>query len=70
MGEVAHAGRTILFVDHNMAALRKLCTRAIWIDGGQIVDRGDAGKIIDHYLQRNMKKPPRVQMGGGVGSRR
>ncbi len=55
MSEVSRQGRTIVFVSHNMAAMRKLCTRAIWVDGGQIVDRGDAGKVIDRYLQRNME---------------
>jgi lipopolysaccharide transport system ATP-binding protein len=53
MSEVSRQGRTIVFVSHNMTAMRKLCTRALWIDRGQIVDRGDAGKVIDHYLQRN-----------------
>jgi lipopolysaccharide transport system ATP-binding protein len=53
MSEVSRQGRTIVFVSHNMTAMRKLCTRVLWIDGGQIVDQGDAGKVIDHYLQRN-----------------
>ena len=53
MSEVSRQGRTIVFVSHNMTAMRKLCTRALWIDRGQIVDGGDAGKVIDHYLQRN-----------------
>ena len=53
MSEVSRQGRTIVFVSHNMTAMRKLCTGALWIDRGQIVDGGDAGKVIDHYLQRN-----------------
>src|ERR1700688_1547329 len=36
MGEVAHAGRTIVFVTHQMNQIRRLCEKAIWIDGGTI----------------------------------
>jgi lipopolysaccharide transport system ATP-binding protein len=37
MGEVAKGGRTVLFVSHNMGAVRNLCQSAIWLDNGQIV---------------------------------
>jgi homopolymeric O-antigen transport system ATP-binding protein len=53
MGDVAKTGRTILFVSHNMTALRRLCTRAIWLEGGQALDVGDPGEVIDHYLKKN-----------------
>jgi lipopolysaccharide transport system ATP-binding protein len=53
MGDVSRQGRTIVFVSHNMTALRRLCTRAIWLDGGKVVKTGDAGEVIDLYLQKN-----------------
>jgi lipopolysaccharide transport system ATP-binding protein len=53
MGDVAKAGRTIVFVSHNMTALRRMCTRATWLEGGRALDSGDPGKVIDHYLQKN-----------------
>jgi lipopolysaccharide transport system ATP-binding protein len=53
MGDVSRQGRTIVFVSHNMIALKKLCTQAVWLDGGQVVERGEAGLVIDHYLQKN-----------------
>lgn len=53
MGDVSRQGRTIVFVSHNMTALRRLCTRVVWLDGGRVVKTGDAGKVIDHYLQKN-----------------
>jgi lipopolysaccharide transport system ATP-binding protein len=53
MSDVSRQGRTIVFVSHNMAALRRLCTRAIWLDGGQVMKNGDAGEVVDHYLQKN-----------------
>jgi lipopolysaccharide transport system ATP-binding protein len=53
MGDVSMQGRTIVFVSHNMTALRKLCRRAVWLDGGQVIETGDAGEVINHYLQKN-----------------
>jgi len=53
MGEVSRQGRTIVFVSHNMTALRKLCTRAMWLDVGKVMRVGEAGEVIDCYLQKN-----------------
>jgi lipopolysaccharide transport system ATP-binding protein len=45
-------GRTVLFVSHNMQALRSLCKKAICIDHGMLVDQGDSKKVITNYLNR------------------
>ena len=37
MRKVGEAGRTILFVSHNLAAVNALCTKAIHVDRGQVV---------------------------------
>ena len=54
MGDVAREGRTIVFVSHNMAALRKLCPRAILIQGGRIVESGNSDEVVSHYLQNSL----------------
>jgi lipopolysaccharide transport system ATP-binding protein len=54
MSDVARQGRTIIFVSHNMTALRKLCPHAIRIEGGRIVESGNSDDVVNHYLQRNM----------------
>jgi lipopolysaccharide transport system ATP-binding protein len=53
MGDVAKTGRTIVFVSHNMMAMRRLASRAIWLEGGQITEAGPVADVIDHYLQKN-----------------
>jgi lipopolysaccharide transport system ATP-binding protein len=53
MGNAAQQGRTVLFVSHNMIAVQDLCHRVIWLDGGRIVEAGDAGTVIGHYLQES-----------------
>jgi lipopolysaccharide transport system ATP-binding protein len=50
MGEVGREGRTILFVSHNMQAVRQLCSRTILLEGGRMVKAGRSGEVIDHYL--------------------
>ena len=45
-------GKTILFVSHNMQALRNLCQRAIFLERGQIMDMGEPDSVIANYLNR------------------
>jgi ABC-type polysaccharide/polyol phosphate transport system ATPase subunit len=49
MQEVSSSGRTIIFVSHQMNQIRRLCDRAIWIDGGQIRQSGATNEIIAAY---------------------
>lgn len=50
MGEVANKGRTVFFVSHNMAAVRKLCSSAILLDSGITKISGPTDLVIDQYL--------------------
>ena len=50
MREVAGQGRTILFVSHNMEAVRKLCGRGIVLDEGRIQFEGDAEACVENYI--------------------
>jgi lipopolysaccharide transport system ATP-binding protein len=54
MKDVARHGRTILFVSHNMVALRALCSRALWLRDGCLLEDGLPGEVIDHYLPKNV----------------
>jgi len=53
MADVSQQGRTIVFVSHNMTALRSLCTRAVWLNEGKVMEDGPVATVVDHYLQRN-----------------
>jgi lipopolysaccharide transport system ATP-binding protein len=50
MGAVAHSGRTVLFVSHNMSAVQQLCTRGIWLTSGTIQQQGSASTVVSAYL--------------------
>jgi lipopolysaccharide transport system ATP-binding protein len=56
MGEVAQGGRTILFVSHNMGAIRSLCPRVVWIEAGRIAEDGKSEQIISDYLKSVFQK--------------
>jgi lipopolysaccharide transport system ATP-binding protein len=49
MREAAGGGRTVLFVSHNRAAVSSLCTRAIWLDGGQLRADGAVDEVLATY---------------------
>jgi lipopolysaccharide transport system ATP-binding protein len=51
MGDVAHEGRTVLFVSHQMNAVEQLCNRCVYLKSGQVerIDT-DVRKVIDQYL--------------------
>src|SRR5260370_33992286 len=46
MSDVARQGRTIVFVSHNMTAMRRLASRAVWIEGAEVIAAGTAGGMI------------------------
>jgi lipopolysaccharide transport system ATP-binding protein len=50
MKDVAGSGRTVLFVSHNMVAVRALCSRVIWLDDGQVRQDGPVQEVVDNYL--------------------
>jgi lipopolysaccharide transport system ATP-binding protein len=51
MGDVTTRGRTVLFVSHNMAAVRTLCSSAILLNSGRLTSQGTTQQTIDEYEQ-------------------
>lgn len=66
MGEVARAGRTVLFVSHNMAAVQRLCGRAVWLRGGRVVSYGPSSEIVPRYLNDQTEAVAVGQVRPGV----
>ncbi|MBF7090628.1 ATP-binding cassette domain-containing protein [Flavobacterium sp. ALJ2] len=46
-------GRTVLFVSHNMAAVKSLCTKGMVIENGKVIFQGNVDHAIDSYLSGN-----------------
>ncbi len=50
MDDIAKEGRTVLFVSHNLIAIRSICSRALLIGYGRIIQDGQAPKVLSQYL--------------------
>ena len=50
MGSFAQSGRTVLFVSHNMEAVRTLCQRGVWLKDGRLHKDGKADEILEDYF--------------------
>lgn len=47
-------GRTVLFVSHNMTAIKSLCSKVIYMQNGKILQIDETEKVINNYLSHNM----------------
>jgi lipopolysaccharide transport system ATP-binding protein len=54
MDEVAHRGRTVLFVSHSMAAVTRLCGRVILLADGMVAEDGSPEGVARHYLRSGL----------------
>jgi lipopolysaccharide transport system ATP-binding protein len=50
MSDVAQAGRTVLFVSHNMSAVLRLTEETMVLDKGQLVHRAPTPQALDYYM--------------------
>ena len=55
MGDISKGeGRTVLFVSHNMAAVKSLCNKGIVLENGKVVFNGQASQSIDFYNNNSL----------------
>jgi lipopolysaccharide transport system ATP-binding protein len=73
ISQVARGGRTVLFVSHNHAAIRSLCTHALVLRSGCASPKQDVGSALDHYssefLSRATSSWTRSAKAGGKAVR-
>jgi lipopolysaccharide transport system ATP-binding protein len=55
MENVTRQGRTVLFVSHNMAAITRLCQRALLLESGHLVAFGPSQEVVDHYARSSQR---------------
>lgn len=48
--EIKAGGTTILFVSHDIVSVKKLCSRAIWIEKGNLREIGPSGEVCEKYM--------------------
>jgi lipopolysaccharide transport system ATP-binding protein len=50
MESAAGEGRTVVFISHNLAAVRGLCDRAMMLSAGRVTAMGEVGEVVDAYV--------------------
>ena len=55
MGEVARAGRTVIFVSHNMTSIQALCDSCLLINSGRLQARGEPAQIVMGYMASELR---------------
>lgn len=58
MRDVSQEGRTVLFVSHDMTAMRRLCNKAVLMSKGQVSMVGPTGDVVSEYLARESVLTP------------
>ncbi|MFQ5772648.1 MAG: ABC transporter ATP-binding protein [bacterium] len=58
MGDVAKEGRTVLFVSHNMGAVRSLCSTGILLENGTLSVYNQIDSVVSHYMGRIVLELP------------
>ena len=53
MKDVSSHGRTVLFVSHNMEAVKNLCQEVVLLEKGQVAEIGKPAAVINSYFKRN-----------------
>ena len=49
MDELRRQNKTVVFVSHNLDAVKEICHRSLLLDGGRIVSIGETEKVVDEY---------------------
>ncbi len=52
LDELKEEGKTIVIVTHNMNVVKSFCTRAIWLEEGNIVMDDNPKKVVDEYMKK------------------
>ena len=53
MRSVSESGRTVLFVSHNLIAVKQLCNKGIFLKNGKLLKSGTTKDIVEEYLSDN-----------------
>jgi len=57
MEDVGQHGRTVILVSHDMPAITRMCSRAILLNKGEVVQAGPAHDVVNHYLHAGHIQP-------------
>lgn len=59
--ELKREQKTVVFVSHDMGAVNRFCTKAIYVENGKLLREGSPSEITDLYMEKNIEELPDVQ---------
>lgn len=65
--DLQQSGTTILLVSHDATAIKTLCSRAVWLDRGNLAAVGPASTVVDRYLAATYKQTVVLEFGHANG---
>ncbi len=65
MKDVVHHGKTVLFVTHQMNAVRRLCDTCIWMENGKIRQMGETKEVVAAYETASISRSAVLDSEGG-----
>jgi len=71
--EFERAGKTLVFVSHDLALVAERCRRALWLEGGRLSADGPSGEVVARYRERvaseeGERRARAAGAGGRIGS--
>jgi ABC-2 type transport system ATP-binding protein len=66
--ELRQNKKTVVFVSHDMSALTRFCTSAVYVKNGRLIHQGSATEIADIYAQENLDKGSSTQESDSTDS--
>lgn len=69
MKEISASGITVLFVSHDMGAIKRMCDRCIRLEKGTIVDSGAPSEVVERYQQSVMLEDHDTQKTGKTSAK-
>lgn len=66
--ELKEQKKTVVFVSHDMGAVRRFCTTAIHIKNGELISEGATSEIADQYIAENINRDPKKPQVAGKAS--
>jgi len=68
--DIQATGATVLFVSHDIASVRSLCQRAIWLEGGRVREDGDVFPVTGRFMEQMCGEPPDVDKAGDLAGKK
>ena len=56
MGDISSGGRTVLFVSHNLGAVKMLCRHAVLLESGRVRATGDTDSVLQAYMAKGVEE--------------